>query len=62
MLGLHKDKVNLVSHSSNWHTEFEQEKEKLQTILGNIALAIEHIGSTSIPGLSAKPILDIAVA
>ena len=62
MLGLHKDKVSLVSHSSNWHTEFEQEKEKLQTILGNIALAIEHIGSTSIPGLSAKPILDIAVA
>ena len=32
MLGLHKDKVSLVSHSSNWHTEFEQEKEKLQTI------------------------------
>lgn len=62
MLGLHKDKVSLVPHSSNWHKEFEQEKEKLQTILGNIALAIEHIGSTSIPGLSAKPILDIAVA
>ena len=62
MLGLHKDKVSLVPHSSNWHTEFEQEKEKLQTILGNIALAIEHIGSTSISGLSAKPILDIAVA
>ena len=62
MLGLHKDKVSLVSHSSNWHTEFEQEKEKLQAVLGNIALAIEHIGSTSIPGLSAKPILDIAVA
>lgn len=61
MLGLHKDKVSLVPHSSNWHKEFEQEKERLKTILGNIAIAIEHIGSTSIPELSAKPIIDIAV-
>ncbi len=61
MLGLHKDKVSLVPHSSNWYKKFEPEKERLKTILGNIAIAIEHTGSTSIPELIAKPIIDIAV-
>ena len=62
MLGLHKDKVDLVSYCFDWPQEFEQEKKNLQKILEGHALAIEHVGSTSIPGLSAKPILDIAVA
>ena len=62
MLGLHKDKVSLVSHCSDWREEFETEKKNLEKTLGSYALAIEHVGSTSIPGLSAKPILDMAVA
>ena len=62
MLGLHKDKVQLIPYCSDWPQEFELEKERLQKILGDTAIAIEHVGSTSIPGLSAKPILDIAVA
>ena len=62
ILGLHKDKVHLVSYCPDWVKEFKKEKEILQKILGAIALQIEHVGSTSIPGLSAKPILDIAVA
>ena len=61
-LGLHKDKVSLVDYCPDWTQAFEQEKKNLQKILGNAALAIEHVGSTSIPGLSAKPILDVAVA
>ena len=61
-LGLHKDRVSLVNYCSDWPKEFEREKYELQKILGNLALAIEHVGSTSIPGLCAKPILDVAVA
>jgi len=62
MLGLHKDEVNLVNYCPDWPQEFEKEKNNLQKILEGYALAIEHVGSTSVPGLSAKPILDIAVA
>jgi len=51
----------LVPHQSSWNDKFENEKVKLQDIFGNKAIAIEHIGSTSIPGLSSKPIIDIAV-
>nr|WP_269749974.1 GrpB family protein [Pseudomarimonas arenosa] len=50
---------------SGWHTEwanvFEQERGRMLTVLGNLALSIEHVGSTAIPGVPAKPILDIVV-
>jgi GrpB-like predicted nucleotidyltransferase (UPF0157 family) len=49
------------SYQLSWKDKFEAEKIKLKEIFGNKAIAIEHIGSTSIPGLSAKPIIDIAV-
>ena len=62
MLGLNKDVVELVPYDKNWAKEFEKEKKKLKKILGSLALDIQHVGSTSIVGLSAKPIIDIAVA
>ena len=62
MLGLNKDKVVLVPYDPTWAKEFEKEKKILKKILGKNALDIQHVGSTSIPGLSAKPIIDIAVA
>lgn len=62
MLGLNKDIVELAPYDENWVKEFEQEKKRLEKILGKSALDIQHVGSTSIPGLRAKPILDIAVA
>ncbi len=49
----------LISYQPSWKDKFEAEKVKLQKIFGNNA--IEHIGSTSIPGLSSKPIIDIMV-
>lgn len=61
-LGLNKDKVSLSDENPNWKEIFEMEKEKLQNIIGDKALAIEHVGSTAIPGLKAKPIIDISVA
>ncbi|MBP3630287.1 MAG: GrpB family protein [Clostridia bacterium] len=62
MLGLHKDKVELHPYDEQWAIEFQKEKQILQGLLSGIALDIQHVGSTSIPGISAKPIIDIAVA
>jgi len=53
--------TTLKLYQPSWKDKFEAEKIKLKEIFGNKAVAIEHIGSTSIPGLSAKPIIDIAV-
>lgn len=53
--------VIIVKYNPLWIEQFEQEKERIQLALGNKAVSIEHIGSTSIRGLPAKPIIDIAV-
>jgi GrpB-like predicted nucleotidyltransferase (UPF0157 family) len=59
-IGLQRGIVALVSHQSVWGNAFEVEKAQLRTILNS--QPIEHVGSTAIPGLVAKPIIDIAVA
>jgi GrpB-like predicted nucleotidyltransferase (UPF0157 family)/8-oxo-dGTP pyrophosphatase MutT (NUDIX family) len=53
--------TKLIHYQPSWRDKFEAEKIRLEEIFGDKAIAIEHIGSTSIPGLSAKPIIDIAV-
>lgn len=60
-LGLRRTEVRLSEYSQEWHEAFLRERELLTRALGEKAVAIEHIGSTSVPGLKAKPILDIAV-
>ncbi len=52
-------KVVLSPYDKNWETSFERERDKLQKILGKNCIRIHHIGSTSIPGMYAKPIVDI---
>lgn len=61
-MGLKVGTVKLEKYNYNWVNEFNKEKENLSKIFRDIAIKIEHIGSTSIEGLSAKPIIDIAVA
>lgn len=43
----------------NWEEQFLYEKRSIQEVIGHAILGIEHIGSTSIKGLKAKPIIDI---
>lgn len=61
MLGLPKGEVFLVPWTAEWSKEFLVEKVRIQNEIGQFAVAIHHIGSTAVKGLSAKPILDIAV-
>jgi GrpB-like predicted nucleotidyltransferase (UPF0157 family) len=62
MIGLEKGVVRLVPYDPDWKQLFEVEKASLQEVLGLNVLDIQHIGSTSIPGMLAKPIIDIAIA
>jgi GrpB-like predicted nucleotidyltransferase (UPF0157 family) len=57
------DDVKLVEADPNWPMLFLQEEELLLAALDGVdVLAIEHFGSTAIPGLAAKPIIDILIA
>jgi len=52
--------VELSEYSSEWPQKFEIEKKRLLSLIGNWKLgSVEHVGSTSVPGLKAKPVIDI---
>ena len=51
--------ITVVEYSPQWPLKYEREKEKIMAILKENCTAIYHIGSTSVPGLAAKPIIDI---
>ena len=53
--------VVVVPYDKNWPAEFERIRKDLVAALGKAAIGIEHVGSTSVEGLWAKPILDIDV-
>jgi GrpB-like predicted nucleotidyltransferase (UPF0157 family) len=62
VLGLPRGTVALVDYDPEWPRLFAEERERLAALLGPAVFAIEHIGSTAVPGLPAKPVLDIAAA
>jgi GrpB-like predicted nucleotidyltransferase (UPF0157 family) len=53
--------IVIVAYRSEWPKEFEAIERNLQAILGESALRIDHIGSTAVPGLAAKDIIDVQV-
>ncbi|MFZ0892858.1 MAG: GrpB family protein [Thermoplasmata archaeon] len=55
----HNAPVQLVEYDPNWPKHFAREEQRIRTALGARALRIEHVGSTSVPGLMAKPIIDV---
>lgn len=55
----HNQTIQLNPYDEKWPALFEREKERILKILKDKALMIEHIGSTSVSGLMAKPIIDI---
>ena len=58
-LGLERGRVHLAPYDPDWKREFEQEAALLRSVLGKRVLQVEHIGRTSIEGMTAKPIIDL---
>lgn len=60
-LGLRASRVFLAPYCETWPRDFRREALRLRRALGRRVTALQHIGSTAVPGLPAKPIIDIAV-
>ena len=54
-------KVVVLPYDENWKLAFKEIKNELEQALGDCIIAIEHVGSTSVEGLSAKPCIDIDI-
>ena len=54
-------RVLVVPYSDSWKTDFEKIKKEIEVALDGLFISIEHVGSTSVEGLSAKPCIDIDV-
>jgi GrpB-like predicted nucleotidyltransferase (UPF0157 family) len=61
LLGLNRGTVSLSPHREEWHELFANEKTLILDSIGKHVIAIEHVGSTAICGIVAKPILDVMV-
>jgi GrpB-like predicted nucleotidyltransferase (UPF0157 family) len=61
-IGLPRDVVQLRMHNPLWGDQYEEERNQLQSLLASLRVRFEHVGSTAVPGLDAKPIIDIDVA
>ena len=61
MLGLRYGTVKLEPYDPEWARAFSDERTRLLEALSDVPCQIEHVGSTAVPDLRAKPILDIAI-
>jgi GrpB-like predicted nucleotidyltransferase (UPF0157 family) len=59
--GIEKREIVIADYDPAWPDKFQKHAELIKRALGSRALRIEHVGSTSVPGLAAKPIIDILV-
>jgi GrpB-like predicted nucleotidyltransferase (UPF0157 family)/ribosomal protein S18 acetylase RimI-like enzyme len=59
--GRERREIVIADYDPQWPRRFEAERQRIGSALGDAALRIEHIGSTSVPGLAAKPIVDVLV-
>ena len=53
--------VTVVPYSSDWGRKYQLEEARIRRALGSVAVAVHHIGSTAIPGILAKPVIDVLV-
>ncbi len=61
-IGLRRHTVRVVAYRPEWPVLFEREERALLERVGHLAVDVQHVGSTAVPGLDAKPIIDIALA
>lgn len=55
----HNGSINLVAYDPSWPQLFKEEARRIHSILKDKVIQLEHVGSTSVPGLCAKPIIDM---
>ena len=53
--------ILLAEYDSDWPRLYQRDEKRIRSALGERALVIEHVGSTSVPGLAAKPVIDIVL-
>lgn len=61
-IGLERGKVRLVAYDPGWPALFEAEAASIRGALGASVVALEHMGSTAVAGLIAKPVIDVLLA
>jgi GrpB-like predicted nucleotidyltransferase (UPF0157 family) len=61
-LVVHGGPVTLVEYDPSWPALFDREAARIRSVLGDQVRCLEHVGSTSVPGLAAKPIIDVVLA
>jgi GrpB-like predicted nucleotidyltransferase (UPF0157 family) len=54
--------IEIVAYDVAWPALFRHEAARFREVLGPVALRIDHIGSTAVPGLAAKPVIDVQIA
>lgn len=54
-------RIQIIDYDPHWPELFAREADRMRAVLGSRALRIEHAGSTSVPGLAAKPIVDVVL-
>ena len=57
----HNATIHLAEYDPQWPAVYEREADRIRGALGGAALQLEHVGSTSVPGLSAKPVIDMVL-
>lgn len=62
MMGLRRGSVQLVPYRAEWKELFEEEVVRLRSVLGERILCVEHVGSTAVEGMDAKPLIDMMAA
>ena len=58
----HDAPITLAQYDPQWPALFDREAARIRAVLGAAAVRVEHVGSTSVPGLAAKPIIDMLLA
>jgi len=54
--------IEIVAYDPGWTTQFAAERDRILEALGELVVRIDHVGSTAVPGLAAKPVVDIQVS
>ena len=62
MIGLHQGTVDIIPHQGDWRDAFEAERAKIIASATGLIADLQHVGSTAVPDLDAKPIIDMALA